>query len=197
MRLAVVTSNAHKAAEIAESLSGLVAVDHVPLECPEFRDSDVRRIARVKAEYAWKELSRPLIVDDTAFCVHALRGFPGPYAAYVQDTIGNEGVLRLMEGIAERSVHFETAIACAWPGGIEVFSGVLEGTLLTGPRGAGGFGYDPIVEYQGRTLAEFSLAEKSRISHRARALTLLKEWIQAGGPGSDLPGDDQLGEGKR
>ena len=192
MRLAVVTSNAHKAAEIAEYFSGTLAVDHVPLECPEFRDSDVRRIARAKAEYAWRELSRPLIVDDTAFCIRALNGFPGPYAAYVFDTIGNRGILRLMEGVSDRAVSFETAIACAWPGGIEVFSGVLEGTLTSAPQGGEGFGYDPIVSYGDLTLAELPLAEKSRISHRARALTALGQWIKAGGLGYD-PGD----EGKR
>jgi len=192
VKLAVVTSNAHKAEEIAEYFSGTLDVDHVPLECPEFRDSDVRRIARAKAGYAWKELSRPLIVDDTAFCIRALNGFPGPYAAYVFDTIGNRGILRLMEGVSDRAVSFETAIACAWPGGIEVFSGTLEGTLTTAPRGNGGFGYDPVVACGDLTLAEIPLALKSRISHRARALAALGEWIRAGGLGV-RPGD----EGKR
>ena len=192
MKLAVVTSNVHKAAEIAEYFSGILDVEHVPLECPEFRDSDVRRIARAKAEYAWREIRRPLIVDDTAFCIRTLNGFPGPYAAYVFDTIGNRGILRLMEGISDREVSFETAIACAWSGGIEVFSGILEGTLTTTPRGREGFGYDPIVACGDLTLAEIPLVEKSRISHRARALAGLGEWIKTGGFG-DAPGDEGKG----
>ncbi|HZD42859.1 MAG TPA: non-canonical purine NTP pyrophosphatase, partial [Methanomicrobiales archaeon] len=72
MKLAVVTSNAHKAREVAEYFSGILEVEHVPLECPEFRDDDVGKIARGKAEFAYEALKRPLIVDDTAFYVHAL-----------------------------------------------------------------------------------------------------------------------------
>jgi XTP/dITP diphosphohydrolase len=73
----------------------------------------VAEIARGKAEFAYRALSRPLIVDDTGFFIDALGGFPGPCAAYVQDTIGNEGILKLMEGVEDRSAHFETVIAFA------------------------------------------------------------------------------------
>jgi len=177
VRLAVVTSNAHKAEEVAVYLSGLLEVEHVPLECPEFRHADVGEIAREKARYAYQALRRPLIVDDTALFIDVLRGFPGPYAAYVHDTIGNEGILKLLEGVPDRSARFETAIAFAREDGIRVFRGVLPGVIVE-PRGSGGFGYDPIFERDGRTLAEIPLAEKSRISHRARALEAFRTWIE-------------------
>jgi len=177
VRLAVVTSNANKAREVAAYFTGVLEVEHVPLECPEFRHDDVGEIARGKAAYAYKVLSRPLIVDDTAFFIDALRGFPGPYAAYVQDTIGNAGILKLMEGMENRGAHFETAIAFAQADGIRIFRGVLPGTVVA-PRGADGFGYDPIFAYEGRTLAEMPLVEKSRISHRARALEAFRAWIE-------------------
>ncbi|MCC7566211.1 MAG: RdgB/HAM1 family non-canonical purine NTP pyrophosphatase [Methanomicrobiaceae archaeon] len=177
MRLAVVTSNPHKAEEVAAYFEGLLAVDFVPLECPEHRDSDIGRIAREKARYAYEALQRPLVVDDTAFFVDALRGFPGPFAAYVLETIGMEGILKLMEGVPDRSARFETAIAFAREGEIRVFRGVLSGSIVS-PRGGGGFGYDPIFEWEGRTLAELPLAEKSRISHRARALAAFREWME-------------------
>lgn len=172
----MVTSNPHKAREVAASFAGLLEAEHVPLECPEYRADDVGEIAREKARYAFEVLRRPLIVDDTAFCVDALRGFPGPYAAYVAGTIGNAGILKLMAGEADRNAHFETAIAYADERGIRIFRGVLPGTIVE-PRGDAGFGYDPIFEYEGRTLAEIPLAEKSRISHRARALALFSEWL--------------------
>jgi XTP/dITP diphosphohydrolase len=175
-RLAVVTSNSHKAREVAAFFNGNPEVEHVQLECPEFRDVDVGEIARGKAQFAWELLARPLIVDDTAFSVKTLGGFPGPYAAYVLDTLGYPGILRLLEGVEEREASFETAIAYADGEGIRVFRGRIDGVITRSPRGREGFGYDPIFEVEGRTLAELSLGEKSRISHRARALFAFAEW---------------------
>jgi XTP/dITP diphosphohydrolase len=179
MKLLVVTSNPNKADEIRSYFGGGIEVEDVRLECPECRHDDVAEIARYKAEFAWEKLKRPLIVDDTAFCINSLSGFPGPYAAYVFYKIGNEGILRLTAG-KSRDAHFETAIAYADSSGIRVFRGILPGHIVE-PRGREGFGYDPIFEWNGRTLAEIPLEEKSRISHRALALGKLHEWLLAGG----------------
>ncbi len=187
MRLAVVTGNPNKAREVAAYFEGVLEVEHVPLDCPEFRDDDVGEIARGKAEFAYRTLARPLIVDDTALSIDALRGFPGPYAAYVQKTLGNEGIVKLMEGVTDRSAHFETAIAFADERGIRVFRGILPGTIVT-PRGEEGFGYDPIFAYEGQTLAEMPLAAKSRVSHRARALEAFRAWVEQDA-GHGLPDD--------
>ncbi|MDD2472767.1 MULTISPECIES: RdgB/HAM1 family non-canonical purine NTP pyrophosphatase [unclassified Methanoculleus] len=187
MRLAVVTSNANKAREVAAYFGGLLEVEHVALECPEIRHADVGEIARGKAEFAYRTLARPLIVDDTGLFIDALEGFPGPCAAYVQDTIGNAGVLNLMDGVENRNARFETAIAFAREDGIRIFRGILPGTIVA-PRGEGGFGYDPIFAYGGRTLAEMPLAEKSRLSHRARALEAFRVWVERE-RGDDTPDD--------
>jgi len=176
VRLAVVTSNPHKAREVAAFFGSALEVEHVNLECPEFRHSDVGEIARGKAKFAYEHLKRPLIVDDTAFSVKALRGFPGPYAAYVLDTIGYRGILQLLEGTEERGASFETAIAYADGEGIRIFRGLIAGVITPSPRGQQGFGYDPIFEVDGRTLAEIPIDEKNRISHRARALSAFREW---------------------
>jgi XTP/dITP diphosphohydrolase len=172
----VVTSNPHKAREVAAFFQGELEVEHVNLECPEFRHPDVGEIAKGKARFAYDRLERPLIVDDTAFSVKALRGFPGPYAAYVLDTLGYQGILRLLEEEEGRGASFETAIAYADRNGIRIFRGLIEGIITRSPRGREGFGYDPIFEVDGRTLAEFSLEEKSKASHRARALSAFGEW---------------------
>ncbi len=181
------TGNPNKAREVAAYFEGVLEVEHVPLDCPEFRDDDVGEIARGKAEFAYRTLARPLIVDDTALSIDALRGFPGPYAAYVQKTLGNEGIVKLMEGVTDRSAHFETAIAFADERGIRVFRGILPGTIVT-PRGEEGFGYDPIFAYEGQTLAEMPLAAKSRVSHRARALEAFRAWVEQDA-GHGLPDD--------
>jgi XTP/dITP diphosphohydrolase len=175
-----VTGNAHKAREVAAFFEGTHDVEHVPLDCPELKHDDVGEIARGKAAWAFGQIRRPLIVDDTGFSVHALGGFPGPYAAYVLTTLGNGGILKLLEGVSDRAAYFETAIAHAdGDGTIRIFRGRIDGTITTSPRGTGGFGYDPIFEVNGRTLAELTLAQKSRISHRARALQSLRMWMES------------------
>jgi XTP/dITP diphosphohydrolase len=174
-----VTGNPHKAREVAAFFEGVLEVEHVPLDCPELKSDDVGEIARGKAAYAFGQIRRPLIVDDTAFSIRALGGFPGPYAAYVLTTLGNAGILKLMEDISDRAAFFETAIAhAAGEGTIRVFRGRIDGTITGTPRGTAGFGYDPIFEVNGRTLAELSLAEKSRVSHRAKALQALRAWME-------------------
>jgi XTP/dITP diphosphohydrolase len=173
----MVTSNANKAREVAAFFGGAIDVSHVALEIPELRSDDVRAIAREKARYAYERIHRPLIVDDTAFSIKALNGFPGPYAAYVLSTIGNAGILRLMEGVQDRNARFTTAIAFADESGIVVFSGTIEGRIIHETRGSGGFGYDPIFEIGEKTLAEIPLEEKSTISHRAKALAAFRTWF--------------------
>jgi XTP/dITP diphosphohydrolase len=173
----MVTSNAGKAAEVAAFFGGSLVVDHVDLEVPEHRSSDVAEIARGKARYAYGQLHIPLIVDDTGFFIDALHDFPGPFAAYVQNSIGNAGILKLMEGIPDRKARFTTGIAYVDERGIQTFTGALEGTIALFPRGENGFGFDPIFELGKKTLAEISIEEKSRISHRARALSSFRDWF--------------------
>ena len=178
------TSNPHKAAEVRAFFGDLLDLEFVSMDIPEYRHDDPGEIAREKAGYAYAELERPVMVDDTGFFVSALNGFPGPYAAYVLGTLGSGGILKLMEGVGDRHAYFETAVAWADVPGIRVFRGRLDGVIVP-PRGEAGFGYDPIFEVDGRTLAERDLAEKNRISHRARALSALRDWLIADGPGQN------------
>ena len=177
MKLTMVTSNINKAREVAEFFGGVLDVTHIPLEIPELRSDNVEVISRQKAQYAYNQLHTPLIVDDTSFSIDVLKGFPGPYAAFVLDSIGNTGILKLMKDVENRNAHFTTVIAFADEYGIRHFSGTIHGRIIPVPRGNGGFGYDPILEINGQTLAELSLEEKSRISHRALALTAFQEWF--------------------
>jgi XTP/dITP diphosphohydrolase len=179
VKITMVTSNAGKAAEIAEFFGGLLEVDHIDLEIPEPRSDDIAEIAREKVRYAYSRLNTPLIVDDTGFFIDALKGFPGPFAGYVLNSIGTIGILKLMEGISDRNARFTTGIAYADEFCIEVFTGTLEGKIALCPRGINGFGYDPIFEIDEKTLAECSIEEKCLISHRARALSSFHDWFIA------------------
>lgn len=174
--ITVVTGNPNKAAEVAAFFAGVAEVSHVAFDCIEPQADTVEEIARAKAEQAYAALGVPLIVDDTGLFIDALGGFPGPYAAYVQDTIGNSGVLRLMEGAALRRAHFATAVAYADGHGVRVFSGRVDGEITTIGRGTEGFGYDPIFSVGAKTLAEMPVEEKNCLSHRARALAAFRDW---------------------
>jgi XTP/dITP diphosphohydrolase len=173
----MVTSNPDKAREVAEFFGSSLEVCHVPLDIPELRSEDIAEISIQKAQYAFDHLLTPLIVDDTSFSINALNGFPGPYAAYVLHSIGNEGILKIMQDVKDRNAHFTTVIAFADEHGVHHFPGILHGRIITAPRGSGGFGYDPIFEVEGRTLAELPFEEKSIISHRALALTAFRDWF--------------------
>ena len=122
----------------------------------------MEEIDQSKAEQAYAALGVPLIVDDTDLFISALSGFPGPYAASVQDTIGNDGILRLMSCVPDRSAYFATAVAYADADGISVFSGRVSGTIAEAAWGTDWFGYDPIFYVGSRPLAEITIAEKSQ-----------------------------------
>jgi XTP/dITP diphosphohydrolase len=122
----------------------------------------------------------PFIKDDSGLFIQSLNGFPGVYSSYIQRTIGNEGVMRLMEGKEDRRATFRTVIGLYLPGkGLSMFTGECHGTITEETRGKQGFGYDPIFIPLGeeRTFAEMSVEEKNSISHRILAIRRLVEFI--------------------
>jgi XTP/dITP diphosphohydrolase len=176
-----VTSNAGKAREAREYL-GSDGVEQVDYDYTEVQSDSLAEIAAHGAREAHREVGGPVVVDDAGLFVDAFDGFPGPYSSFVEDTVGVERVWRLAEPEADRRASFRLALAyCdgrtleARPDGVETFEGRVTGRLVA-PRGDGGFGYDPIFEYDGRTLAEMDPAEKNAISHRGRALEKFAEW---------------------
>ncbi|NYT02907.1 MAG: XTP/dITP diphosphatase [Methanosarcinales archaeon] len=136
------------------------------------------------ASYGMKEvtarLDGPVMIEDAGLFIDALKGFPGVYSAYVFDTIGNQGILRLMEGVSNRGASFRSVVGYAEPEmEPRLFRGELKGRINFEPRGQGGFGYDPIFDVDGKTVAEMSIPEKNKISHRAGSMHALKEWLDS------------------
>lgn len=145
----------------------------------EVQAADVVEVARFASADAAKKYERPLIVEDTGLFIDALGGFPGPYASFVFRTIGREAILRLLGDEEEKRATFRSAVAFCEPGGVpRVFRGSLVGAIAKRAAGWGGFGFDPIFIPAGRrlTLAQLSIDEKCRISHRAEAVTKFGEW---------------------
>ncbi len=173
-----VTSNESKVEEAEAYLSGIEPVEQINYDYTEIQHHDLAEIAVSGAREAYDELGREqgVLVDDTGLFIDALEGFPGPYSAYVEDTVGVERVWKLAATEDNRRAHFRTVLAYADETGVETFEGSVAGTLVP-PRGTGGFGYNPIFEYNGQTMAEMSTDEKNAISHRGRALEAFAEWF--------------------
>ncbi|MFB6112586.1 MAG: RdgB/HAM1 family non-canonical purine NTP pyrophosphatase [Halodesulfurarchaeum sp.] len=173
------TTNAGKVSEARSHLAGVEEVVQFDYDYVEIQHEDLARIAAHGASEAYESApdDSPVIVDDTGLYVRGLDGFPGPYAAYVEETLGIERVWDLVSEIDDRQAAFRCAIGYADGATVETFQASLNGRLVS-PRGTGGFGYDPIFEHDGSTLAELSTEEKNDISHRARALSRLADWLE-------------------
>jgi len=177
MPIRFVTGNEGKAREAERYLEGETTVIQVEYDYTEIQSGSLADIATRGAREAYETLEGdgPVLVDDAGLFVDALDGFPGPYSAYVEDTVGVSRLWRLVEHEENRRAHFRTVLAYADEDGVETFEGSVGGTLVP-PRGEGGFGYDPIFEYNGQTMAEMSTDEKNAVSHRGRALAKFAEW---------------------
>lgn len=179
----VASKNVDKIAEIEAVLAALdppiaVIPGHVWDDIDETEDT-LGGNALLKARAVAAATGHAAVADDTGLEVEALGGEPGVNTARYagEDATYEENVTKLLaelEGVTERAARFRTAVALVSATGEElVVDGALEGVITTERRGSGGFGYDPIFEVDGRTLAEIPLAEKNRISHRALALIAL------------------------
>jgi XTP/dITP diphosphohydrolase len=196
MRILFASHNANKAKEVAQILANGTLIQV-------FGDEQVR----VEPLSAWGELPEPpenaptfignaldkarfihrltgelCLADDSGLAVDSLGGAPGVHSKRFSPEAtaeaNNRLLLHRLDGIADRSAAFVCALALVGPQGEVAWEGTCEGAILFAPRGAGGFGYDPLFEANaapGRSFAELSPEEKNRISHRGRAMAQLPE----------------------
>ena len=187
MLVYLASTNLHKLEEL-RALFGADGPLHfglapVPLEVEETGTTFAEN-ARLKAQAYAEAFGEAALADDSGLCVDALDGRPGVYSARYAPTDA-ERISKLLGELADlpadqRTAAFVCAMALVLPDG-RVFEveGRCPGVIADGPRGQGGFGYDPVffVPEAGKTFAELTAAEKNRISHRARATAQLKAAI--------------------
>jgi len=184
------TSNAGKLREFRAALESwfdvrtVPGLDGIPV-APETGVTFEENAAQ-KALYYAAHAPGAVFVDDSGLEVDALGGAPGVYSARfaggeATDEENNRLLLERMRGVAKRTARFVCVIALAEADRvIRTFRGEVEGLLLDEPRGANGFGYDPLFFYPpfGRSFGEVPLAEKIKVSHRSRALAALRDWLR-------------------
>lgn len=200
--LTYVTTNEGKVREAREYLDQIARAG---IEYTEIQAATLGPIAAHGARDTYRRLRDPVIVDDAGLFLDALDGFPGPYSAYVEDTIGVHRLWEMVKPLENHRAEFrcvlgycdgagfeaspdpvdrEDRVAAAASGAeadaelpVKLFEGTVRGRLVP-PRGEGGFGYDPIFEYNGETFAEIDPAAKNALSHRGRALERFAEWYE-------------------
>jgi XTP/dITP diphosphohydrolase len=188
VQLVFATNNIHKLREInhllGDSFSLLSLKDiGMEVEIPE-NENTLEGNAMYKARHIHELTGMDVFADDTGLEIDVLGGLPGVHSARFagesKDFSANVEKALAMMGTAEnRNARFRTVIALILDGKEFLFEGVSEGRILNEKRGSEGFGYDPVFVPAGetRTFAEMTLAEKNRISHRARAFEKLREFL--------------------
>lgn len=188
MKLVFATNNAHKLREVSAMLGDeyeLLTLSDIGchVDIPETADT-LQGNALQKAQYVKEHFGYDCFADDTGLEVTALDGAPGVhtarYAGPGHDTQANvDKLLANLQGAADRTARFRTVIALIKDGQTHFFHGIVEGSIATERRGDGGFGYDPVFipEDYGLTFAELGEDVKNGISHRARAVAQLVNFL--------------------
>jgi len=201
MKIVFATNNAHKLDEVRNILGeGFEVVSLSDIGCTEDipeTGTTLKENAQQKAEYIYEKYGIPCFADDTGLEVEALNGEPGIYSArYAAINNAGEGhdseanmtvLLQKLDGKDNRNAHFKTVICLiekdSSTGNPQqlFFEGIVEGAITTVRSGAEGFGYDPIFQPEGydKTFAELGNDIKNSISHRARAVAKLAEYLKA------------------
>jgi XTP/dITP diphosphohydrolase len=175
-----VSTNENKFLEARAILAPFdIAVGFAKEKLVELQSDSLEEIAREKAKSAFGRVGRPVIVEDDGLFIYSLKGFPGQYSSFVLETIGNEGILRLMKGSSERSAYFHSLIAYFDGSALSVSEGIARGRISEVIAGDG-WGYDPIFVPDGSpfTFAQLK-AEKNKFSHRKKALEEFAKWLRA------------------
>ena len=176
-----VTSNLHKTREFHIALEPAgIRIKQLSLNLIEPQASTLEEVARFKAQQAYEKIGKPVFVEDSGLFIYTLNGFPGVYSSYVFKTIGNEGILKLVEGKENREATFKSAVALALgKNDIKLFVGECNGTISEKARGEAGFGFDPIFIPAGhdKTFAE-DYEMKNKLSHRKQAIQKLVEFLR-------------------
>jgi len=190
-RLVVASHNQGKAREMAELLEpyevDVLSAADLGLAEPEETGESFAANAELKARAAAKATGLPALADDSGLCVAALDGAPGIYSArwagpHKDFAMAMRNVEEKLQakGAADRKAHFISALSIGWPDGhSETFEGRVDGRLVWPPRGAKGFGYDPMFlpDDCDMTFGEMEPSRKHDMSHRARAFRKLADAV--------------------
>ncbi|MGQ4809651.1 dITP/XTP pyrophosphatase [Candidatus Entotheonellaceae bacterium PAL068K] len=173
----LVTSNQDKLRELQTLLGLPLAPIH--LDMAEIQALEVDDVVRAKAITAYQQTGKVVIVEDTSLAFDAWQGLPGALVRWFLQTVGNEGLCRMLADQTNRNAVAKTALALYNGTSMVVRSDEIRGTIRHRPAGARGFGWDPIFQPAGttQTFAEMTADAKNRLSMRHRAAAKLRRHL--------------------
>ena len=173
-----VSSNENKFQEAERILSNSgVQINLFKTTLEEIQSNNLNDIAEQKAINAYELVKKSVIIEDDGLFVDSLNGFPGPYSSYAYDTIGNKGIMNLLENSQVRDAKFVSIIAyCDNDYGVKLFESSIPGKISSSIE-KGGWGYDPIFIPAGESKTYANVPNKDRLSHRASSLKKFSDWF--------------------
>ena len=163
-KVVYITGNKFKVLTAKKILEPLgISVDSKKIDCPEIQADSIEEVAKYSSKYASNLLGESTLKNDSGLVIPALNNFPSAYTKYVENTIGEDGILKLMEGIENREAYFLEVSAYTEHGKEPViFISKTEGTIAKEKQGEHGWGYDKIFIPKGetKTLACFQNDER-------------------------------------
>ena len=176
-KLFFASSNENKFQEAERILTNLgVKVNFSKTTLEEIQSSSLSEIAEQKAISAYELIQKPVIIEDDGLFIDSLNGFPGPYSSYVYDTIGNKGIMNLLENSEFRDAKFVSIIAyLGGSDGVKLFESSIPGKISSVIE-KGGWGYDPIFIPDGESKTYANVSDKDKLSHRAASLKKFSSW---------------------
>jgi len=172
------SSNEHKFQEAERILANLgMQINLFKTTLEEIQSNNLNDIAEKKAINAYDLIQKPVIIEDDGLFINSLNGFPGPYSSYVYDTIGNKGIMNLLENSEVRDAKFVSIIAyCDNDCDVKLFESSIPGKISSIIE-KGGWGYDPIFIPDGESKTYANVSDKDKFSHRSAALTKFSNWF--------------------
>jgi XTP/dITP diphosphohydrolase len=189
LEICFASNNEHKLTEIRLLLEPhfkIVSLQQIGCfeELPETQPT-IEGNALQKASYVYNKFQVACFADDTGLEVEALNNEPGVYSARYagEQKNSSDNISLLLKNLSDsknRNARFRTVISLVGLYGIHSFEGIVKGTIITETKGTQGFGYDPVFIPEGlnKTFAEMSLTEKNQLSHRARAVEKLADFLK-------------------
>ncbi|MBC7081781.1 MAG: XTP/dITP diphosphatase [Thermoplasmatales archaeon] len=171
-----ITSNKHKYEEIKKIVKN---VKMLTIPYPEIQANELEEVVVYGIEYLKEKVDGNFFIEDSGLFIKSLNDFPGVYSSFVFKTIGNKGILKLMENKRNREAFFASVIGY-YDGKINLFKGICKGKIAREEKGNNGFGYDPIFIPEGKrkTFGEMEIEEKNLYSHRSKAVKKFIDFLK-------------------
>ena len=176
MQLYFITSNPGKAKYLADYFH--LPVSHIKLDLKEIQSLNLEEVVKDKAERAFQEIKKSVLVEDVSLVFESINPLPGPLIKWFFESLKSEGICKLSQNQSRKAIA-EVAFAYADAEGVVTFTGKISGEIATHPRGIAGFGWDPIFIPEGytKTWAEMHPDEKHATSMRIIALEKLRTFL--------------------